>query len=346
VSAFFPFARGQAVAFVMAALTLAASTPSIAAEARPFYAGKTITIFTGEPPGGSSDTYARLLARHLPKYIPGAPALVVQNLPGAGTLKAVMTINTSAPADGTALATFSSALIVQAIVAPRRIPIDFRKFSWLGNIAEDIRVCYVWGGSGIASLDAMRMRGKDVFMGATAPGTAGNADVAMLQSLFQAKIRQVQGYEGAAGKRLAVERGEIDGDCAGWTALPDDWLREKKINFVLRLSPTLAEGMDKNIPFGGDLLKDARDRRVYDFLTAPERLGRIYLTSQKVPAERQAILRAAFDAAVKDPALIAEAKRMRLLVTPMTGAEIASRIGELYQTPAELVARARTILGE
>lgn len=331
---------------VMAALALSAASSVFAAEPRPFYAGKTITIFTGEPTGGSSDTYARLLARHLPRHIPGAPSMVVQNLPGAGTLKAVMTINASAPADGTALATFSSALIVQAITAPRRIPIDFRKFAWLGNIGEDVRVCYVWGASGITSLEAMRTRTKDVFMGATAPGTAGNADVAMLQSLFDAKIRQVQGYEGAAGKRLAVERGEIDGDCAGWTALPDDWLREKKINFVLRLSPTLAGGMDRTIPFGGDLLKDPRDRRVYDFLTAPERLGRIYLTSERVPAERQAILRAGFDAAVKDPAFIAEAQRMRLLVTPMTGQEVASRIGELYRTPADIVARAKGILGE
>lgn len=335
-----------ALASIATAISLLNPASVLAAEARPFYAGKTITIFTGEPPGGSSDTYARLLARHLPRYIPGTPAMLVQNLPGAGTLKAVMTIASSVPSDGTALATFSSALIVQAITAPRRIPIDFRKFAWLGNIGEDVRVCYVWAASGIQSLDGMRKRPKEVFMGATAPGTAGNSDVAMLQSLFGAKIRQVQGYEGAASKRLAVERGEIDGDCAGWTALPEDWLQGKKIDFVLRLSPTLADGMDGAIPFGGDLLKDARDRRVYDFLTAPERLGRIYLTSEKVPAERQAILRAGFDAAVKDPAFLAEAARMRLLVTPMTGQEVAARIGELYATPADLVARAKTILGE
>jgi tripartite-type tricarboxylate transporter receptor subunit TctC len=324
---------------------IALPTLAQAAE-RPFYAGKTINLIVGEPPGGGSDAYARLLSRHLAKHVAGAPAIIVQNMPGGGTLKAVVYVNTTAPTDGTVMATFSSALIEVALTAPQRVRVDFRKYGWVGNISEDVRVCYVWGASGVKNFNDMRARAKPLFWGATAPGTAGNADSAMLQNLFGMKIRSVQGYAGSADKRLAVERREIDGDCGGWTSVPEDWLREKKINVVVRLSPTLVPGMDQALPFGGDLVKDARERALYDFLTAPERLGRLFMVSDKVPPDRLAVLRAGFDAMVADAAFRAEATRMRLLVTPMTGNEVVRHIAELYAAPPEIVATARTILGE
>jgi tripartite-type tricarboxylate transporter receptor subunit TctC len=331
--------------YCVAALFAALPLVAYAAD-RPFYAGKTINLIVGEPPGGGSDAYARLLSRHLAKYIAGTPAIVVQNMPGAGTLKSVMYVNTTAPQDGTVIATFSSALIEQALLAPQRVNVDFRKYAWIGNISEDVRVCYVWGASGVKSFSDMRGRPRPLFWGATAPGTAGNADSAMLQNLFGVKIQQVQGYAGSADKRLAVERREIDGDCGGWTSVPEDWLKAKKINVMLRLSPTLVPGMDGGVPFGGDLTKDARERQLYDFLIAPERLGRLYMMSEKIPADRIAVLRAAFDKMVADPAFRAEAGRMRLLVTPMTGAEVARQIGVLYATPPEVIARAKAIIGE
>jgi tripartite-type tricarboxylate transporter receptor subunit TctC len=321
--------------------------PAISGAAeRPFYAGKTINLIVGEPPGGGSDAYARLLSRHLARHIAGAPAIIVQNMPGSGTLKAVMYVNTTAPTDGTVMATFSSALIEQALTSPARVRVDFRAYGWIGNISEDVRVCYVWGASGVKNFQDMMARERPLFWGATAPGTAGNADTAMLQNLFGMKIRAVQGYAGAADKRLAVERREIDGDCGGWTSLPEDWLRDKKINVVVRLSPTRVSGMDRALPFGGDLVKGARQRALYDFLTAPERLGRLFMVSSKVPADRIAVLRAGFDAMVADAAFRAEANRMRLLVTPMTGDEVGHHIAALYSAPPDIVAQARTILGE
>ncbi|HXI99640.1 MAG TPA: hypothetical protein VNH44_00370, partial [Micropepsaceae bacterium] len=284
------------VSLVALGAAVLASSSALAADARPFYAGKTITITTGEPAGGGNDAYARLLSRHLARRIPGNPNIIVQNMPGAGTMKAVMYISTTAPTDGTVMATFSSALIEQALTAPQRVPLDFRKYAWIGNISEDVRVCYVWGASGVKNFQDMLGRPKPLFWGATAPGTAGNADSALLQNLFGVKIKPVQGYAGSADKRLAVERREIDGDCGGWTSVPEDWLRDSKINVVVRLSPTLVAGMDKAVAFGGDLAKDPNTRRLYDFLTAPERLGRLFLVSDKVPADRAAVLRAGFDA--------------------------------------------------
>ena len=327
-------------------LAVLAPPPAQAADARPFYAGKTINMIVGLPPGGGADAYARLLARHLPRHIPGAPTIVVQNLPGAGSLKAVVYLDSAAPSDGTAIGTFSSTLINDSLTAPGRVNVDFRKFSWIGNISEDVRVCYVWAARGIRTLDDARKSARPLFMGATAPGAAGTADSAMLQNLFNVRIRQVQGYAGSADKRLAVERGEVDGDCGGWTALPDDWLRDKKINVMLRLSPTLVPGMDAKVPFGGDLVKDDTERRIYDFLIAPERLGRLFMVSGKVPADRVATLRAGFDATVADPEFRMEAARARLLVTPMTGAEVASGVAAVYATPPAVIARAKAITGQ
>ena len=168
----------------------------------------------------------------------------------------------------------------------------------------------------------------------------------MLRNLFGVRLKQVQGYAGSADKRLALERGEIDGDCGGWTSIPEDWLRSRKINAVLRLSPTLVAGMDRDVPFGGDLLVNERDRKIYNFLTAPERLGRLFMVPAQVPAERVAALRTAFDAMVADAAFLAEAQRSRLTVTPMTGGAVDREIAELYATPADVLARARTIAGE
>jgi tripartite-type tricarboxylate transporter receptor subunit TctC len=315
-----------------------------AADPRPFYAAKSITMVVGQPTGGAADAYARLLARYLPEHLAGAPSIVVENLPGAGGLKAVMYLN-SAPVDGTVMATFSSGLIDEALTDPARVPSDFRSFSWIGNISEDVRVCYVWGQSGVARWQDLKTRAKPLFLGASAPGAAGTADTRMLQKLFGIRIREVQGYAGSADKRLAVERGEIDGECAGWSALPEDWLRDHKINVLLRLSPTLVPGMDAKLPFGGDLLTDVDDRAVYDFLTAPERLGRLFMVSAKVPGARTAALRAAFTATVADPQFRAEAAKEHLIVAPMTGAEVEMRIHALYATPPRIIARAKAIVG-
>jgi hypothetical protein len=168
----------------------------------------------------------------------------------------------------------------------------------------------------------------------------------MLRNLFGARIAAVQGYAGSAAKRLAVEKGEIDGECGSWTALPDDWLRDHKINILLRLLQTTVAGLDASVPFADDLLGPASDRRVYDFLMTPGKLGRLFIVSGRVPPERVATLRAAFDAMVADTAFLAEAQKLRLLVAPVSGAEISHRVAELSVMPGDLVARAKAISGE
>src|SRR3954465_5718481 len=265
------------------------------------FGGKTIKIIVGMPPGGGVDSYARLVQRHLGRFLPGSPGIVVQNMPGAGSLRSVMALVNS-PDD--VVGTFSSSLLTEAISMPERVKIDFRNFASIGNVSEDIRVCYTRSALGVHGWSDLLAR-EQVIFGATAPGTAGNVDTAMLRNLFGVRVKQVQGYAGSADKRLGVDRGEIDGDCGGWTSVPDDWLRERKINVMIRLSPTLVTGMDKGVPWGGDLVKATNERNIYDFLVAPERLGRLFMVGGKVPADRVAALRTAFDAMVADPEFLA-----------------------------------------
>jgi len=333
-----------AVALLALGLPARTSIAQDAPSAQNFYAGKTIKLVVGLPPGGGADAYARLVQRHLGRFIPGTPAILIQNMPGAGSLRSVMALNAS-PDDGTVMAHFSSALLSEAITAPERVRLDFRNFAWLGNVSEDVRVCYLRSASGIRNWQDMLARNEVVF-GATAQGNAGNVDTAMLHNLFGVKLKRVSGYAGSAEKRLAVEKGEIDGDCGGWTSVPDDWLHDRKINVMIRLSPTLVPGMDGNVPFGGDLVRDAGERKVYDFLTAPERLGRLFMVSGAVPADRVAVLRAAFNAMVVDPAFRAEAQQLRLLVTPMAAEEVVHRIRDLYATPADVLTRAKAVAAE
>jgi tripartite-type tricarboxylate transporter receptor subunit TctC len=273
-----------------------------------------------------------------------APTIVVENVPGAGSLKAVLYLD-SLPADGTALGTFSSGLLTEAITVPQRVKVDFRRYGWIGNVSADVRVCYLWHSTGVRNWQELLAR-KQVVFAASARGTAGDVDASMLRELFGVRVKEVQGYPGSAAKRLAVEKGEVDGDCGGWTAIPPDWLADHKIAVVVRLSPRLLPGMDATIPFAGALLKDPGDRAAFDFIMAPERIGRPFLVSRRVPEPRIAALRRAFDAMVADPAFLSDAARLQLSVTPLDGQQVANEVAALHATPADLVARAKAIAGE
>jgi tripartite-type tricarboxylate transporter receptor subunit TctC len=327
-----------------AAAVAAVSLPAHAQDAQTFYAGKTIKLIVGLPPGGGADAYARLVQRHLARHIPGMPTIVAQNMPGAGSLRSVMALG-SGPDDGTVMAHFSSGLLTEAITAPDKVKIDFRTQAWIGNVSEDVRVCYLRSAIGVRTWADMMARDQVVF-GGSAAGNAGNVDTMVLRNLLGVKVKLVSGYAGSAAKRMAVESGEIDGDCGGWTSVPPHWLSDHKINVMIRLSPTLVAGMDKAVPFGGELVKNADERRVYDFLTAPERLGRLFVMSGKTPPDRVAVLRKAFDAMVADPAFLGEAQKLKLIVTPMTGDQVTRDVATLYATPPDLVAKAKAITGE
>ena len=156
----------------------------------------------------------------------------------------------------------------------------------------------------------------------------------------------VKGYPGSADKRIAIERGELDGDCGSWTSMPFDWLEQGKITVQVRYSRMLVPGMPAGAPYARDLLTDPKKQRTFDLLTASAVIGRPYIAPRAVPADRVAALRNAFDAVMKDAQFLADAEKQRLIVTPMTGGEVASYIKELQQTPADVVAAAKAIAGD
>ena len=343
-SLFDPLARKRERSFgpVLVPLALIACSPAAAAD---FYAGKTITISTYGQPGDSYDVYMRLLARHYGRHIPGNPTVVVQNMPGAASLKSVQYLTAGAPADGTSIVTFNPGLITQSLTAPDKVPVKFLDYAWLGNVSEDFRVCFTWNATGIRTWQDFLARDRLVF-GNTGVGTSAYIDDRILSELFGAKLHAVMGYPGSADKRVAIERRELDGDCGSWTSLPEDWLRDKKITLLIRFSEKLVPGMPADLPYARDFLIEAKKKQVFTLLTAGAVVGRPYIAPRGVPADRLAALRTAFDNTMKDPEFLTEAAKQRLLVTPMTGAEVEAFIRELYRTPADIVAAAKAISGD
>jgi tripartite-type tricarboxylate transporter receptor subunit TctC len=310
-----------------------------------FYSGKTVRILVGFSAGGGYDLYARLLARHFSRHIPGNPAVIVQNMPGSASLKSVQYLDAGAPADGTVITTFNPGLITQSITTPDKVPVKFLNYAWVGNISEDFRVCYTWQGTGVKNWQDF-LRKDNLRFGNTGVGTSAYIDDRMLSELLGAKIHMVQGYPGSADKRLAIERGELDGDCGSWTSLPDDWLKDNKITLLVRFSRTRLPGMPESMAYAGDLLSDSKKKETLNLLTAGALIGRPFIAPKNVPADRIAALRAAFDATMADPEFIADAERQRMTVTPMTGGEVEAAIRKLYQTPPDVVAAAKDITGE
>lgn len=331
-------------ALALSALVLCASA-SPSASAQNFYKGKRINIVVGFSAGGGYDTYARLLARHFPKHVPGNPDVIVQNMPGAASLKSVQHLDAGAPKDGTTITAFNPGLITQSMTIPDKIRVNFMNVAWLGSMGEDLRVCYTWGATGIKTWDDL-MKAPQFILGDTGPGSSSYVNQRMVKDLFGVKLKQVLGYPGSAEKRLAIERGELQGDCSSWTSLPDEWIADKKINVVLRFSEHVSLGLPESVTYGKALLTDPKMRQVYDVLMAPSEIGRPYIVSKAVPAERLQILRTAFDAALKDKALQADADRQRLIISPLDGATVETMLKEIYGASPEVVAAAKEISGD
>jgi tripartite-type tricarboxylate transporter receptor subunit TctC len=309
-----------------------------------FYAKNSVRIIVGFSPGGGYDQYARLASRHLGKHVPGSPSVIVQNQPGAASRKALQYLDNGAPNDGTTMATFNSGLITGSLTSPRSTQFNFNEFAWVGNIAEDIRVCFTWGARGISTWDAFLRREKLVF-GNTGVGTSAYIDDRILQILFGVNLQTVQGYPGSADKKIAIETGELDGDCGSWTSLPDDWVRNNKINLHVRFSKTLPTNMPVDVPYAGDLL-EGESLEVFRLLIAGAEIGRPFLMSKRTAPDKLRVMRDAFDNAMKDPALLAEAEKMRLIVKPDRGEDVEKMIARIYRTPPGVVAKAKEISGE
>lgn len=315
------------------------------AQAQDFYKGKTLTIIVGYSPGGGFDANARLLAKYIGRYIPGNPEVVVSNLPGAASLTGVLYLDTNAPKDGTVIDTFNFGQIGDSKMGVSPLKIDFRKYAWVGSISQDVTACYVWHALGIKTLADAKAHGT-LHFGLTAIGTSNDVNQKILKNIFGVDIQQVPGYPGSAEEHLAIERGELDGDCGAWSSTPADWIAKQEVVALDRSGPIVPPDMPAGVPYEVDIAPTPRDRDIIRLLVASGDVGRPFIASSSVPADRMKILRDAFDATMKDPDFQADAARQRLPISPKNAEEALKTVDEIYATPDDIVAAARKIAGE
>jgi tripartite-type tricarboxylate transporter receptor subunit TctC len=314
------------------------------AAAEDFYQGRTVTVVVGNSAGGY-DTYARVLARHMGRHIPGNPDMIVVNMPGAGTLKSVLYLDNTAPKDGTVIDTFNSGLIDDSRINPDAVKVDFRKFAWLGSVSPEYVNCYVWHTLGVHTLAELKAHGP-VHLGVSSRGGSADVDEKLMRSILGVDVRQVTGYPGSNEQRLAIERGELDGNCGGWGSLPADWIAGHKIIPIFRTSPDPIPGMPPGVPYMGDLASSPRDKAIIRFINAPGELGRPFIMSEAVPADRVKLLREAFDATMKDDGFLAEMHKLKLEVSPLPAAGVAPVLAQIYGAPDDIIATARKLVRE
>jgi tripartite-type tricarboxylate transporter receptor subunit TctC len=333
----------------LAVFTLAAAVGAVMgvvpAAAQDFYRGKTLTIMVGFSPGGGFDINARVLARHIGRHIPGNPNVVIQNMPGAGSITAVHYLDLTAPKDGTVLDIFNFGNIGESRLSPDKIKVDFRKFNWIGSISQDLTVCYVWHAFGVKTLDQLKAKER-VHMGLTGLGSSSDTNQRILKNIFGIRVQQIGGYPGSAEQRIAIERGELDGDCGAWSSIPPEWVEGRKIVPVIRSAPVVASDMPPDVPYSVDIAPSERDRQVLRMLLASAQLGRPFIASQDVPADRVRILRDAFNATMTDPQFVAEVQKLRLPLSSKTGEEALGIVEAIYATPDDIVTAARKVTSE
>jgi tripartite-type tricarboxylate transporter receptor subunit TctC len=321
-------------------LTAAFTAPALAQA--DFYKGKTVSIVVGFTPGGGYDINARAVARHIGKHIPGNPSVIVQNAPGAGSLTAVRNLEANLARDGTAIVTFNPGLVTQSIVLPETVKLDFRDRAWIGVVAADFRVCYGYGPKGVKTWDEMMSR-KEFIMGGTGKGSGNYINGATLRVVFNAPVRQILGFPGSAEQRIAIERGELDGDCGAFASIPIAWLREKRVHPFVRFSEQKDDEVPDSAVYIRNFAKTDEQRAILDVVNGGDEIGRPFIVSRQVPQERLAILRQAFMATMKDPAFLADMKKLGHPVQPLPGERAEAIVGKMSAASPDVLKKARAI---
>ncbi len=322
---------------------LALLSLALPAHAEDFYKGKTFTVVVGFSPAGGYDRYARNLARYLGNHIPGKPNIIVQNMPGAGSLTSVRYLDLTAPKDGTVMTIFNPGLVTQSIVQPDRVKIDFRQLAWVGIVTPDYRVCYGYGPKGMASWDQLIHSKKEFILGSTGKGSGNYINGATLREVFHAPVKQVLGFPGSAEQRLAIERGELDGDCGSYASIPLDWISAGLVHAFVRFSRDRPEEIPETAVYIGTFAKDDAQRQLLRVLNGGDEVGRPFIMSKQVPADRLAIIRKAFDDTMKDPGFLADMTKQHLPVHPITGDNAEKIVEELVSASPSVVAEAKPI---
>ena len=326
------------IALGFAALLALAPSSLSADPVADFYRGKQIIWILSADAGGGYSSYANAFAPYLSAHIPGNPKIIVQNMPGAGGIRAMIYLYSRAPRDGTTIGMVHSSVPFAPIYGIGEAKFDPRQMNWIGSLDASASICVTWHTSRIKTWNDVLER--EFTLGGSGVGSHMETLPAMLNKLFGTKMRVISGYKGGNEIYLAMERGEVEGRCGGLmssiSSTRPDWFPQKKVTIpfqvALERSPLLPD-----VPAVGEFAKDERARQVIRLFVAPHEMDRPLLAPPGVPAERIAALRAAFHAAMNDPGFIAEAKKQRLDILEISGPAVEQIIERAYAMPADVV---------
>ncbi len=331
-----------------AALGVAAITGSARADSvSDFYAGKTLSLIAGFPPGGGYDTYVRVLARHFGRFIPGRPAVVPSNMPGAGSLLAANYLYGKAPADGTVLAMFASSAAMEPLLGNKAALFDAARFGWIGSMSQDISYCGVWQAPGAAkSFDEMMT--KETIFGGGATSAITFQHPMVLKNVLGANIRVIPGYPGTRDIDLALHRGEVNGLCGLYVstiraAFPED-VASGQLKLVIQMGSKTSDAYGA-VPSVFDYAKTDQDRAVLDVHFKQLILGRPLAGPPGLPADRLKALREALQATMRDKDFLAEADKVGLEIDPASAEEVEQLLQRFAAFPPEVFRKAQEAIG-
>ncbi len=311
----------------------------LSAGAAPYYQGKQVVMVVASGAGGGYDTYARALVRYMTKYIPGNPAIVAKNVPGAGGLIAANSLYNATLPDGLTFAALTNGAAMDPLFGETAARFDARKFNWLGSMGKLENICVTRPGA-ITSIEQARTREVTV----AASGATGNSAIMpkIINRFLHTKFKVIGGYTEGSGVALALERGEVDGVCGmSYSTLKTthpDWFRDHRVNVILQIGLNKLKELP-NVPSVLDLVS-GHDRDVLELILIRQEMGRPFALPPGVSADRIAALRRAFDATLKDPGFTAEAQKLNLELDPLTGEEIAGLLQKAYGAPKAVIAEA------
>jgi tripartite-type tricarboxylate transporter receptor subunit TctC len=331
------------------AMTMAlGGAPGLAAAQEDFYRGKTLRVLVGFSPGGGFDTFARTLARHWSRHIPGTPAIVVENMPGAGSMIAANHLYKVAKPDGLTAGHFIGGLFLGQVLGQKGIEFDARKFEFVGAPARDHVVCVLAKASGVTSVEKWLAAPAPVKLGGVAPGASTpDNGVRAIKAALGLPIQLVTGYKGTADIKLAVESGELAGTCFNWGSIRATWRKQLdagEVTVVLQVAPRAHPDLP-GVPLAIDLAKTDEGRRILEVAVhADSAIVRSVTLPPGTPKDRVQLLRKAFQATLHDPAFLAEAEKAKLEVEPLAGEELEKAVERLFQLEPPMVARLKGVL--
>ena len=338
-------ARTGAIVLALAAVLLVGAPWVRAEPVADFYRDKRVQIYVGYGVGGGYDSYARLIARHLGRHIPGQPGVVVQNMPGAGSLRAANFIFTRAPKDGTAIGTFSRDMILLAMLGGNAaVQFDPRQFTWLGSPSsqqDDAYILWVRKDARVKSLDAARVPGgPPLVLGGTAEGSTDTDIAVLMQRAAGLNIKVVGGYPDSNFINIAIERGEVEGRFIGLSAVAatqPGWLKPDGIvRPFLQFARATRHPLYPDTPTAREIATDARGRQLIELAEIPYMLARPYVAPPNIPPDRAKALQTAFAEVCRDPEFLADAAKLRLEVSPVGPQEALRMLALLAEAPADL----------